>query len=181
LREKVKVQRARLVGGDRTEAARLAAVNFERDVPYDQGDVIAAYWPIRDEIDSKPLLLSLMDAGVTVCLPVTVGENVPLVFRVWEPDAPLFEAGFGTLAPGALAPAAAPDILVIPMLGFDRTGTRLGYGRGYYDRTIAAFENKPLLVGYAFSAQELPDIPREDHDIPLNMLVTEEGVTRFDN
>ena len=69
-------------------------------------------------------------------------EDAPLVFRVWEPDTTLFEAGFGTLAPGAGAPAAVPDILVLPLVGFDAIGTRLGYGRGYYDRTIAALREK---------------------------------------
>lgn len=181
LRQTAKAQRARLADGARVEAAQAAAEHFERDVPYDQGDVIAVYWAIREEIDTKPLLLSLMDAGLTVCLPVVKGQDEPLVFRVWEPDATLFEAGFGTLAPGDFAPEVIPDVIVVPMLGFDRVGTRLGYGRGYYDRTVAAFEKKPLLVGYAFSAQELPDIPRADHDMPLDLLVTELGVRRFDN
>jgi 5-formyltetrahydrofolate cyclo-ligase len=181
LRRTARAQRARLADGARVEAAQAAAEHFERDVPYDQGDVIAVYWPIREEIDTKPLLLTLMDAGLTVCLPVVKGQDKPLAFRVWEPDAALYEAGFGTLAPGDFAPETLPDIVVIPLVGFDRTGTRLGYGRGYYDRTIAALEKKPLLVGYAFAIQELPDIPRADHDIPLDVLVTEDGVRRFDN
>ncbi len=181
LRNKVKARRARLVGGDRTEAAAKAAEHFLNSVPFAETDVIGLFWPIRDEIDSKPLMLKLMEKGQTVCLPVTAGDGEPLVFRIWEPDAPLFEAGFGTLAPGALAPEAAPDVLVIPLLGFDGVGTRLGYGRGYYDKTIAAFATRPLVVGYAFAVQELNDIPREDHDIPLDMLVTETGVRRFDN
>ena len=181
LRKTARARRTGLADGARAEAARAAAYHFETDVPYDMGDVIAAYWPIRDEMDSRPLLLSLMDAGLTVCLPVIAGNAQPLIFRVWEPDAPLYEAGLGTLAPGDLAPAAVPDIMVMPLLGFDKSGTRLGYGGGYYDRTIEVASKKPLLVGYAFATQELPEIPREDHDVPLDLLVTEAGVRRFDN
>ncbi len=179
LRGNAKSRRARLSGADRDAAAKQAAAHFDRHISVDESDVIALYWPIRDEIDTRPLMLALMDAGRTVCLPVIAGEDEPLVFRVWEADAPLFESGFGTLAPGDLAPAAEPDIIVVPLLGFDRAGTRLGYGGGYYDRTFAVLRTKPLLVGYAFSAQELPEIPRAEHDVPLDFLVTEAGVTRF--
>lgn len=180
-RETALAQRARVANADRAPAAESAAAHFIDGVPFQTSDVIALYWPIRDEIDCKPLLLKLMDAGQTVSLPVVMGNDVPLVFRVWEPDAPLFESGFGTLAPDALAPEATPDIMVMPLLGFDKAGTRLGYGRGYYDRTIDAAPNKPLLVGYAFAAQELTDIPHQDHDVPLDLIVTEAGVRRFDN
>ena len=122
-----------------------------------------------------------MDAGVTVCLPVIAGDEKPLFFRVWDPDASLFEAGFGTLAPGDDAPLAIPDIMVLPLVGFDGAGTRIGYGRGYYDRTISSLAAKPLLVGYAFSVQELDAIPSEAHDVPLDLVVTELGVRRFGN
>ncbi|MBU1175820.1 MAG: 5-formyltetrahydrofolate cyclo-ligase [Alphaproteobacteria bacterium] len=181
LRDTARSQRARVASGDRAEAAKQAAEHFLSGVPFAKTDAIALYWPIRDEIDCKPLLLKLMEAGQTICLPVVVGSDASLVWRVWEPDAPLFESGFGTLAPGDLAPEAVPDIMVMPLLGFDRAGTRLGYGRGYYDRTIAAAPNRPLLVGYAFSAQELNEIPHAGHDVPLDLIVTEAGVRRFDN
>ena len=181
LRTTAKSQRARLSAADRSAAATSAAAHFLAGVPHNGTDMIAAYWPIRDEIDIKPLLLRLMDSGQGVALPVIMGDDAPLKFRVWEQDAPLYEAGFGTLAPGVLAPEAVPDIMIIPLLGFDRAGTRLGYGRGYYDRTIEAAPNTPLLVGYAFAAQELTEIPRAGHDVPLDMIVTEAGVRRFDN
>ena len=181
LRLTAKSQRVRLSAADRVAAAASAAEHFLAGVPHARTDMIAAYWPIRDEIDIKPLLLALMDAGKGVALPVIMGDSEPLKFRVWEQDAPLYEAGFGTLAPGVMTPEAEPDIMIIPLLGFDKSGTRLGYGRGYYDRTIDAAVKKPLLVGYAFAAQELPEIPRAEHDVPLDMIVTEAGVRRFDN
>ena len=179
LREKAIRQRSALGLGDRSEAAKAAADFFISEINLPEGAVIAAYWPIRDEIDCKPILIHLMDSGRTVCLPVVEGDGAPLDFRVWEPGASLFEAGFGTLAPASDAPRAVPDIVIMPLLGFDAAGTRLGYGRGYYDRTLALMDKKPVLVGYAFAAQELENIPHEFHDVPLDYLVTEDGVRRF--
>lgn len=179
LREEAFARRARVQQADRPDAARAAAHNFFDAVPLDPGQVVAAYWPIRDEIDCKPLLTRLMDSGQPVCLPVVLGDEEPLELRLWENGQPLYPSGFGTLAPAETAPIVVPDIVIIPLLAFDRLGTRLGYGKGYYDRTLARIESKPLLVGYAFAGQELEFIPREDHDMPLDMLVTEAGVTKF--
>jgi len=83
------------------------------------------------------------------------------------------------LAPSDLAPRAVPDLVLMPLLGFDNQGTRLGYGGGYYDRTLTVLPKKPLLVGLAFAAQELAHIPREDHDVPLDMVITENGIRFF--
>lgn len=179
LREQAFRQRAQVPQADRPGAAKAAADAFFNAVDLEPGQVVAAYWPIRDEIDSKPLLTRLMDSGQPVCLPVVTGDESALEMRLWEQGQPLYEAGFGTLAPLESAPLAVPNIVIIPLLAFDKTGTRLGYGKGYYDRTLAAMEDKPLVVGYAFAAQELDFIPRESHDVPLDLLITENGVTRF--
>ena len=143
------------------------------------GDVVAAYWRIRDELDCQPILVKLMDSNQTVVLPVVLGPEQPLDLRVWEQGASLYESGFGTLAPSELAPKAEPDIVIMPLLGFDGRGTRLGYGGGYYDRTLASMTKKPKLIGLAFAAQELDRIPREKHDVPLDAIVTEAGVRHF--
>lgn len=179
LREQAQKQRAALSSSERSEAASSAARLFFNSIPIEKGQVISAYWPIRDEIDSKPVLGGLMDDGHTVCLPVIMGDEVPLIFRQWESGAALYEAGFGTLAPAEGAPVLVPELLIIPLLGFDNAGTRLGYGKGHYDRSIAGMKKKPLLVGYAFAAQELKSIPREGHDVPLDFLITETGVKKF--
>lgn len=173
-------QRAALGRSERTEAAKAAAAHFFKTIAVEPGQVISAYWPIRDEIDCKPILAKLMDGGHTVCLPVVVSDDAPLEFRQWEDGAALYEAGFGTLGPADGAPVVEPDILIIPLLGFDTTGTRLGYGKGHYDRSIAAMSKVPILVGYAFAAQELKDIPRAAHDVPLDWLVTEAGAQKFE-
>jgi 5-formyltetrahydrofolate cyclo-ligase len=179
LRLKAAEARSALSSQDRAAAAQQAVEHFFAEVPLQRGQAISAYWPIRDELDTRPLLIRLMDDGWRVCLPVVGGPELPLVFRRWEVGAPLYPAGMGMLEPGEAAPETVPDVVVMPLLGFDRSGTRLGYGGGYYDRTLQAMGTKPLLVGYAFAAQELETIPHQDHDVPLDMLVTENGVVRF--
>lgn len=172
-------RRAKMAQADRPDAALRAMGHFLNAIPLEEDDVIACYWPIRDEIDCKPLLARLMDGGHHVCLPVVTGEDRPLDMRLWEQGAALYPSGFGTLAPADDAPRAEPDLLVIPLLGFDDRGTRLGYGRGYYDRTIAAMSKTPRLVGMAFAIQQLPAIPRAAHDVPLDFVVTEDGAMAF--
>ncbi|NMA96725.1 MAG: 5-formyltetrahydrofolate cyclo-ligase [Phyllobacteriaceae bacterium] len=180
LRKEAHALRAALGQEAREDAAKAAADLFFDQVKFSGDDVIAGYWRIRDELDCQPILIRLMDSGQKVVLPVVDGPDLPLDLRVWEADAPLYEAGFGTLAPSDLAPRAEPDIVLMPLLGFDSAGTRLGYGGGYYDRTLASLSKKPLLIGLAFSAQELAHIPREDHDVPLDAVVTELGVRFFE-
>ncbi|MBD8066884.1 5-formyltetrahydrofolate cyclo-ligase [Devosia sp. PTR5] len=179
LRREAHARRGALSTQYRADAAEQVARHFFDAIAFGADDVVAAYWRIRDELDCQPILVRLMDSGQRVVLPVVTGDETPLDMRVWEADQPLYEAGFGTLAPADSAPRAEPDIILVPLLGFDGQGTRLGYGGGYYDRTLAALSRKPLLVGLAFDAQELPDIPREDHDMPLDAVVTESGVRFF--
>lgn len=179
LRKEALTRRMAVPQADRADAAKAAAEAFLEGVPLHAGQVVALYWPIRDEIDCKPLLTRLVDSGQPIALPVVLGEDMPLELRLWEEGQPLYPSGFGTLAPADTAPVVTPDIVVIPLLGFDKSGTRLGYGKGYYDRTLAAMASKPLLVGYAFADQELDFIPRLAHDRPLDLLVTENGLCRF--
>lgn len=179
LRREAHAARAALSAEQRQDAAEAVARIFFEDIAYAPEDVIAGYWRIRDELDCQPILIRLMDSGQKVVLPVVEGAEAPLDLRVWEADQPLYEAGFGTLAPSDLAPRAEPDLVLMPLLGFDNSGTRLGYGGGYYDRTLAAIGKKPMLVGMAFAVQELAHIPRESHDIPLDAVITEQGVRFF--
>jgi len=179
LRVKARAQRTAISASVRDEAAAAAANHFLGGVHLEPTDVVAAYWPIREELDVKPLLMRLMDSFQPLCLPVVLGDDEPLEMRLWEQGAPLYPSGFGTLAPSEIAPLAEPDVIVMPLLGFDKEGTRLGYGGGYYDRTLAQMKHKPRIVGYAFAAQELAHIPREPHDLPLDDIVTEAGVRHF--
>jgi 5-formyltetrahydrofolate cyclo-ligase len=179
LRKEAHRRRAQLHPSLRLDAARDAVGHFLAHVALAEREVVAAYWPIRDELDIKPLIVKLMDAGQPVALPVVLGDDEPLELRLWQDGAPLYEAGFGTLAPEDSAPRVEPDLILMPLLGFDKHGTRLGYGGGYYDRTLAHLPKRPRLVGFAFARQEVDHIPREAHDVPLDAIVTELGVRVF--
>lgn len=179
LRAQAHVQRAALSANVRADAAKTVCNLFFDGIRLSYGDVVAAYWRIRDELDCQPILVRLMDSYQPVVLPVVMGAGLPLELRVWEQGASLYEAGFGTLAPAEAAPQAEPDVVLMPLLGFDAKGTRLGYGGGYYDRTLARLRKRPRLVGLAFAAQELKDIPRAEHDMPLDAVITEAGIRRF--
>ncbi|KKC40945.1 hypothetical protein WH87_01960 [Devosia epidermidihirudinis] len=179
LRSQAHAIRAAIPQADRVDAAAAVAAAFFKDVAPAASDVVAAYWRIRDELDCQPILVRLMDNNHTVILPVVLGAEEPLDLRVWEQGEALYEAGFGTLAPSEQAPRAEPDLVIMPLLGFDKNGTRLGYGGGYYDRTLANLSKKPRLIGLAFAAQELDEIPREAHDVPLDAVITENGIRHF--
>ncbi len=172
-------KRAGIHANMRNEAAKAAAAHFFSGVDLAQGEIVAAYWPIRDELDCRPVLTRLMDSGQPVCLPVVLGDELPLELRLWGDGEPLYPSGFGTLAPADGAPIVEPDVILMPLLGFDREGTRLGYGGGYYDRTLASLGKAPRLIGYAFALQEIEHIPHEPHDVPLSAVVTEAGYRSF--
>jgi 5-formyltetrahydrofolate cyclo-ligase len=143
---------------------------------------VAAYWPMRSEIDTRPLLTALDGAGCWCLLPVVAEAGAPLVFRRWTPGAELTVGGFGVSEPGADAAEARPEMVVVPLLGFDGEGRRLGYGGGYYDRTLAALRQGagPLTaVGAAFAGQRLDRAPEESFDQRLDWIVTEAGAMQF--
>jgi len=139
---------------------------------------LAGYMPIRSEISPLPAMEAL--AGQTrLCLPVVVGKGRPLSFRAWAPGEALVEGAYGARVPAADQPVT-PGALIVPLLAFDRAGTRLGYGGGFYDRTLEALRaaGPVLAVGLAFTAQEVPAVPRAATDQPLDAVVTEAGVIR---
>lgn len=180
LRKQAHEQRAALAHSAREDAAREIARHFFDSVTLSPTDVVAAYWRIRDEVDCEPILVKLMDRGQPVCLPAVIGPEEPLELRLWVEGEPLYPAGFGTLAPSELAPRVEPDVILMPLLGFDRLGTRLGYGGGYYDRTLARMCKAPRLIGLAYAGQQIGQIPRDGHDVPLDMVITEAGPLHFD-
>lgn len=139
------------------------------------GAVVAGYWPLGDEIDPRPLMAALAGLGCRLALPVVVSRAAPLQFRAWaEGDA--LEAGpHGTAHPFETAPCLRPDVLLVPLLGFDRGGWRLGYGGGYYDRTLERLRENAQVraIGLAFAAQEMVAVPRDGHDQPLDAIATE--------
>ncbi|WP_438669361.1 5-formyltetrahydrofolate cyclo-ligase [Pseudogemmobacter sonorensis] len=146
-----------------------------------QGGALAGYMPIQTEIDPRP---ALAVAPVPVCLPVIQGRDLPLRFREWSPGSPLVEGAFRALIPAEGA-WLEPRVLIVPLLAFDARGFRLGYGGGFYDRTLERLRARAALsegaapvraVGFAFAAQEVEAVPVEPTDQPLDAIVTEAGV-----
>ena len=134
--------------------------------------VVAGYWPMRDEFDVRPLLRALHLRGHPCALPVVTGRGQVLAFRAWSPGDPLIDAAFGTRTPRDDAPSLTPELLLVPMLAYDDRGYRLGYGGGFYDRTLAALA-APIAVGCAYEAQAVDALPVDDHDRRLDWIVTE--------
>ncbi len=140
--------------------------------PPARGEVWAAFWPMGSEIDIRPLLHELAARGA-VALPVTPPRGQALSFRQWLPGVALTPGRFGTLEPAG--DLITPHVLLVPLLAWDRTGRRLGYGGGYYDRTIASLA--PIrTIGCAFAAQEVDIVPTGPHDAVLDAIATERGV-----
>ena len=141
-----------------------------------RGVTLAGYMPIRTEIDPRPAMAEAAAHG-PVGIPVIEGEGLPLRFARWEPDMPLVDGPFGACVP-AVIEDLTPEILIVPLVAFTRAGGRLGYGGGFYDRTLEKLRaTRPVLaIGFAFAAQEAPDLPGESTDQPLDMIVTETEV-----
>jgi len=144
-----------------------------REAPPSAGAVVSGFWPIGQEIDIRPLLLALHEGGHRIVLPETPKRGNPLIFRLWHPGAAMVPERFGTSRPDG--PVLAPDFLLVPLLAFDRRGYRIGYGAGYYDRTLAGLPGR-FRLGVAYSAQELDEVPAGPYDERLDAVATELGV-----
>ena len=144
-----------------------------------RGVPLSGYMPIRTEIDPLPAMAEAAAHG-PVGVPVIMGAEQPLKFSRWQPDGPLREGPFGAMVPEA-DDFFEPEILVVPLVAFDAKGGRLGYGGGFYDRTLELLRGKraTLAIGFAFDAQEAEDLPLEPTDQPLDMIVTESRVLQF--
>jgi 5-formyltetrahydrofolate cyclo-ligase len=142
--------------------------------------VVSAYMPIRDEVDPRPLMERLFEQGATVAVPTLAGAAAPLAFRRWEPFMALIPGELEIPEPSHDAPLVEPDLVLVPLLAFDRGGHRLGYGRGYYDRTLAAARARRHVtaVGLAFTAQEMVSVPAGDDDQRLDWILTETALIR---
>ena len=145
------------------------------------GKALSGYMPMRTEIDCIPAMAAHFGNGGRVGVPVILGAGQPLKFREWTPTTPMVEGEFGALIPES-GDWLLPEVLVVPLLGFDRRGFRLGYGGGFYDRTLELLRamGPVKAIGFAFAAQELDRVPPEATDQPLDLIVTERGIVRPD-
>lgn len=139
---------------------------------------VSAFHPYRSEIDTRPLLGRLAGEGWTTALPVVIAAGSPLMFRRWLPGEPLGKDAMGIEIPLPNAPQVEPDVLIVPLLAFDSEGYRLGYGGGFYDRTLAILRAKKRIVaiGVAYASQQVPSVPHEPYDQKLDFVMTERGI-----
>ena len=145
-------------------------------------DIVSGFWPMGEEIDLVPLL-SALDARGNICaLPVMERKNAPLIFRQWKPGMELHPVGFGVLEPPETSPQRVPTVALVPLLAFDGEGFRIGYGGGYYDRTLAKLraDGRVIAVGVGYAAQEVEAVPHDEFDQPLDWIVTEHGARKFE-
>jgi len=163
----------------RFQVALLICAKFK--ILTSPGITVSGYSPLKSEISPLPLMRRCADAGAALALPVVVGRGKPLIMRAWSLGAPLGSGVWGIREPTADAPQVFPDILIVPLLAFDRTGHRIGYGAGYYDMTIAALRTrKPVVaIGIAFAAQEIDAVPATPRDARLDLVLTEREVIDF--
>jgi 5-formyltetrahydrofolate cyclo-ligase len=142
------------------------------------GCVVSGFMPMKSEINPIPLMRKLADAGAALALPVVAGKGRPLIMRAWSVGEPLASGVWGIREPKPDAPEVFPDILIVPLLAFDRRGHRIGYGAGYFDMTITALRARKLVVaaGIAFAAQEIAEVPTTPRDARLDLVLTEREV-----
>lgn len=168
------------------EEARRAAADSLRDLflleqPVELPLVVSGFWPIKDEIDVRPLMAALFDEGCQIALPVVQGRGTRLLFRAWRPGESLEAGVFGTLQPSAASEAIEPDALLVPMLACDGEGWRLGYGGGFYDRTLEDLRKrrKVTAIGVGFDLQVVAEVPHGADDQRLDWLLTDRRACAF--
>ena len=150
-------------------------------IAVEPGAVVSGFWPMRSEVDVRPMMFGLMERGARLCLPAILDKET-IVFRELHRGAPLVDMGFGTAGPGPEAEVVEPSLMLVPLAAFDVRGHRIGYGAGYYDRAIARLQSNghaPRLVGIAFDCQEVERVPDEPHDVVVPEILTERGLRRF--
>ncbi|MFZ2007191.1 MAG: 5-formyltetrahydrofolate cyclo-ligase [Stellaceae bacterium] len=141
----------------------------------ERSGILGIYWPFRAEFDPRPLVDSLVAAGRQVALPVVIDRRGPLEYRAWRPGEAL-TAGVWDIPIPEKRDIVLPSMVLAPVVGFDRAGYRLGYGGGYFDRTLGAMSPRPLAIGVGFGCQAIETIYPQSFDIPMDMIVTEAGI-----
>jgi 5,10-methenyltetrahydrofolate synthetase len=181
-----KAQRERLIAArDALDTPTLDAWRrridsyLERSFPGLAGRRVAFCWPIRNEYDGRHFARTLRDRGSLTALPVVVAPKQPLVFREWHPGVRLEKGALDIPYPVG-SPEVVPEAVLLPMNGWDTQGYRLGYGAGFFDRTLAALEKRPVVIGISYEQARLPTIHPQPWDIPVDYVVTEQGVYRRD-
>lgn len=178
-RARLLAERAALTVAQRQEAAERITPQLEALIARRSGPLealtISVWWPIKAELNLRHWLVDLVARGVKVALPVVLTPAAPLVFRRWTPECRMVQ-GFWKIPVPAEGPEITPDVTLAPLVGWDKQGFRLGYGGGYFDRTLAALSSRPLAIGIGLQAAEVATIFPQPHDIAMDAIVTEARV-----
>ena len=177
LRQSFLERRLQMLPNDRTSAAQAVAGSFFKNVPLRDGAVVAGYWPIKAELDVLVILRELLRKGHPCALPHVTGEGAPLLFRQWDENMTMTTGKYGVHEPSSNV-TLMPDIILVPVLAFDAKGNRLGYGAGFYDRTIARLKKQKniLTVGLAYEMQLYGGLPVEENDVKMDMVITDRNI-----
>lgn len=171
-RERLIEARLTIPAETRAEMAARIAQGLDAAIGDVAGHTISLYWPFRGEPDLRPWIVSVVERGGRIALPVVIDKSRPLVFRAYRPGDPL-EKGVWNIPVPATGPEIVPDVVIAPLVGFDPQNYRLGYGGGFFDRTLASLPAKPLIIGVGYAMQAIPTIHAQPHDIPMDRIVTE--------
>jgi 5-formyltetrahydrofolate cyclo-ligase len=172
-------------GGLSEEERRAAAMGlveiWRYEQPVEPPAIVSGFWPMAEEIDIRPLMIALINQGCQLALPVVVAKKQPLVFRAWRPGDPLEAGAFGTLQPTARRAVVEPEVLIVRLLAVDEEGWRLGYGGGFYDRTLEALRARKRVaaIGVGFNEQVVPEVPHDPNDQRLDWLLTDKRACAF--
>ncbi len=196
-RRRLIAEREAVPSSQRAAWAQRIDAHLQRGFPQLTQACVAFCWPYRGEYDARNLVRQLHQAGARIALPVVVASGSPLLFRQWTPDTPLLSGPLDIPYPGAQSPQLQPSHVLLPVVGIDAAGYRLGYGGGYFDRTLAALaatgiatglatdpatpapgKSAPLVIATGYELCRIPSIDPQLHDIPMDWLVTERGLYR---
>lgn len=181
LRKQALARRDSLEVSWRVDASLAMAETLLSRIEFEPGSVVSGFWPMRSEVDVRPMMFGLAEKGARLCLPALLDKTI-MVFRELVRGEPLVDMGLGTFGPGEEAEVLDPVLMLVPLAAFDGRGHRIGYGAGYYDRAIERLHAKgfqPRLIGIAFDCQQVESVPDEPHDVIISELLTESGLRRF--
>lgn len=174
-REQLIKQRLAIPPDIRRQSNKQITAHLEEAIGDVKGLVISCYWPFKGEPNLHPFMKSLAALGGVCALPVVVSLGKPLFFRAWSQETPMTRGVWNIPVPQETAPVVVPDVVIAPLIGFDPSGYRLGYGGGFYDRTLAGITKPVRVIGVGYQSAAIPTIFPQWHDIPMDSVITEQG------